>query len=214
MHHLANVMRQKPGDEINLNSGKGWLGKGRIISINRSEAVVDIIEIIFHPVPGPAFAIAFSLLRGKHDELLVEKVTELGAADLFPILTEHSVRHVSANTLSKFQAAALAAIKQCDNPWLPMIHPITELEQAIGLISQSGYEPILASEQLPGQRLDSLAAGKCYCFLIGPEGGFSPKEFQLMKELGIIEVSISENILRAETAAIAAAAQFSLLRKQ
>jgi 16S rRNA (uracil1498-N3)-methyltransferase len=211
-HHLAHVLRHKAGDEVKINSGKGWLGKGSIESINKTQAVIAILEAAFHKQT-TSYAIAFSLLRSKHDEWLVEKVTELGVKDLFPLSSRFSVRNPSHNTIARFHLTALNAIKQCDNPWLPKIHPILALEQAIDEIIQTGYTPIVASEKQPDVWLDNLERGKQYCFLIGPEGGFSPEEFFLFQKKGVTEVSVSGLILRAETAAIAIASQCVLLNR-
>ena len=212
-HHLAHVLRHKEGDEVNLNSGKGWLGKGVICSISKTQAVIEINEVDFHKQSFP-YAIAFSLLRNKNDEWLVEKVTESGVKDLFPMQTQYSVRNPSHNTLTKFNQTALNAIKQCNNPWFPLINPISSIDQAIKAIIQKGYIPIIASENRPDSWVDSLEQDKLYCFIIGPEGGFSPSEFVLFKENEIREICISEHVLRAETAAISIAAQYTCYHRK
>jgi 16S rRNA (uracil1498-N3)-methyltransferase len=212
-HHLAPVLRHKPGDVVRLNSGKGWLGQGVIKSIDKSQASLEVVEKYFTDKPKPSYSIAFSLLRNKNDEWLIEKVTELGAAEFFPVLTRYAVRNPSANTLSRFKTTALSAIKQCDNPWLPVIHPVYSLKQALTEIRNAGYVPVVASEQRPDTWMDNLTKEQNYCFIIGPEGGFDQEEFALMAAFQVDAISISSNVLRAETAAIAVAAQFNLLRK-
>jgi 16S rRNA (uracil1498-N3)-methyltransferase len=77
----------------------------------------------------------------------VEKCTELGVSALFPLITDLSVRKSSANTLSRFQKIAIAAIKQCDNPWIPEIFPPQDLNRALENIKTQGYNPILCSER-------------------------------------------------------------------
>ena len=71
----------------------------------------------------PQIAVAFPLLKNKHDGMIVEKLTELGVKDFFPIITERTVRKLSANTVEKFHKVAIAAMKQCDNAFLPEIAP-------------------------------------------------------------------------------------------
>lgn len=213
-HHLAHVLRNKEGDIIFLNSGKGFFGKGEIISIGKNDTQVEILETHFTPKPQPAFSLAFSLLRNKNDEWIVEKATELGAEEFFPMRTQYSVRTASLNTVKRFQATALSAIKQCDNPWLPFIHPVLPLQKAVAAIRQAGYEPVFASENLPNNWMDSLKLDRNYCFFVGPEGGFSPEEFEWLSRQHFTAIRLSSRILRAETAAVALAAQFNLLRKQ
>jgi 16S rRNA (uracil1498-N3)-methyltransferase len=207
-HHLVHVLRQQTGDNIKLNNGSGILAEGIIQIIGKKQTTIQITQTKQLPRPNSPFAIAFSLLRSKNDEWLVEKVTELGVYDLFPMLTRFSVRNPSTNTISRFQATALAAIKQCDNPFLPLIHSIQSLKQTLIAIDSAGYTPVLASELRPDNKLDNLPAGLKPCFLIGAEGGFSNDEFALLRSQQVIEIALSPLILRAETAAITAAAQF------
>jgi len=213
-HHLAHVMRLKHGDEVNLNSGQGWMGKGIVREFSNKLAIIDVTDIRYIERPKPAFAIAFSLLRNKNDELLLEKATELGAQDFFPLQLRNSVRTPSANTEKRFTDSVLTAIKQCNNPWLPNIHPIARLTISLQFIRKLGYIPVAASEARPDVWLDSLNAENDYCFIIGPEGGFSIEETELLRSEKIPGISLSGNILRAETAAIAVAAQFNLLRRK
>jgi 16S rRNA (uracil1498-N3)-methyltransferase len=213
-HHLAHVLRHKPGDEIRLNSGDGWLGKGVVNSISKTQAIVGVTDASYTETSSTAFAIAFSLLRNKNDEWMVEKATELGVADLFPFQSRYSIRNPSSNTLKRFRQASLAAIKQCDNPFLPAVHDIVSLDVLLSLIQQGGYHAVLASEHRPDLWLDSLEQGIPYCFIIGPEGGFSPDELAMIKHSGAREISLSKLVLRAETAALTAAAQFTMLNRK
>ncbi len=212
-HHVAHVLRHKPGDEIRLNSGDGWLGKGIINSISKTQVTIDVTDAVYTEPSPTAYALAFSLLRNKNDEWLVEKATELGVLDMFPFQSQYSIRNPSSNTLKRFRQASLAAIKQCDNPFLPTIHDIVSLDALLSSIQQKGYHAVLASEHRPELWMDSLKQGIPYCFIIGPEGGFSPDEFSIIKQSGAKEISLSKLVLRAETAAITAAAQFTMLNR-
>ena len=127
---------------------------------------------------------------------------------LFPLITDLSVRKSSANTLSRFQKIAIAAIKQCDNPWIPEIFAPQDLNRALEDIKTQGYNPILCSERKPEQWMFDLSAEKAGkpCFMIGAEGGWSTEEFNLMRDLP--DICLAQQITRAETAAIVASAQW------
>jgi 16S rRNA (uracil1498-N3)-methyltransferase len=209
-HHLTHVLRHKIGDIVKLNNGKGILGKGTITDISKKYASIEIMELTYSPPNQNTFSIAFSLLRNKNDEWLVEKVTEFGVKDLFPLTTDFSVRTPSKNTITRFSNTALSAIKQCDNPYLPTIHNVMPFSQAIDYIISMGYTIVVASEQKPDKKIIDLPKGLSYCFVIGPEGGFSAEEFSYFRKKGFVEVSISNLVLRAETAAIAIAAQYNI----
>lgn len=193
---------------MKLNNGCGIMAEGRIKAITKRDAEIEIVSSSVHNAIIPHFAIAFALLKNRHDELLIEKCTELGAGAFFPLVTEHSVKTPSLNTLTRFEKIALAAIKQCDNLWLPKLHPVQTLEAAIQSIISEGYSPVLCSEQRPDSYISSLDKQIKPCFLIGPEGGFSPSEFTYLNSQKVPSISICHLITRAETAAIAVSAQF------
>ena len=212
-HHLSRVSRHQSGDAIKLNNGKGLLALGRITEIAKNSSSIELMAQI--PVCAVAeYAIAFALLKSQNDELLVEKCTELGATAFFPLLTEFTIRKPSPNTGERFAKIALAAIKQCDNPFLPKLEQTLKLSSALDLIRIKGYEPVVCSESMPEHWIDRLQ-GKIAkpCFLIGPEGGWSAKELELFQVQATPEISISPLICRAETAAITVAAQWVFFQK-
>lgn len=211
-HHLCRVKRRQIGDVILLNSGAGILAEAKIIELQKDRAVLHLRDIKVSGSETAQFAIAFALLKNHHDELAIEKCTELGARDFFPFTSQHSVRNVGKNTIVRFRKVALSAIKQCDNPFLPRVHEPRNLKDAIALIEAEGYTPLLCSEKEKAVMLRDIADRHKLCFIIGPEGGFSPEEFDLMK--GLKSIMLSPLILRAETAAIAASAQFALAQTE
>jgi len=211
-HHLATVRRQAVGDLVTLTDGKGLLIRAKIRQIGKKDAELELIERI-EVVPPADYAIAFSLLKSQHDELIVEKCTELGAKTLFPFISDSSVRKPSANTAERFAKIALAAIKQCDSPFLPEIHATTQLKKLLQNITTQGYTPVICSERRPDRWIEAGEYTAPPCFVIGPEGGWSEAEFQLFSELGLPEITFSPLIARAETAAIAIASQWLISSK-
>ena len=207
-HHISHVFRHKKHDVIALVNGKGLKAKAAIKDITKKSLILEINELIHVQKPARKVACAFSLLKNKNDLLIVEKLTELGVSDLFPLQTKNSVKLSKENTKDKMIKTAISAIKQCDNAWLPNIHDVMNLETVLAKIGESGYTPFVASEMIPEQTLYSaLSSPKDVCIIIGPEGGFDTSEFALFNQRSIQQVSISINILRAETAAICAVSQ-------
>lgn len=209
-HHITKVRRLSTNDLINLTNGKGLLAEGRILKINKRDLLVEITKIKSEINSEPIIAAAFSLLKNKHDHMIVEKLTELGIKEFFPIISERTVRQKGKNVIDKFEKVAIAAIKQCDNAYLPKINPIMKLEEFIDEIQALGYELLIASEVDQEQLLyDHLGriTDKKICFFIGPEGGFSEEEQSLFKTKALKTFTMGNHIVRAETAAIAIAAQ-------
>ena len=212
-HHLSRVLRTKPGDVILLNDGQGSLAKAVIKNIDKKCAHFELLEAAIYHEPTSRYAIAFSLLKNKHDELIVEKCTELGCREFYPFISAYSVR--KGEDISRFERIALSAIKQCDNPWLPHVNPVYTLKKSIKQAKEQGYTPVFCSEFRPDTWLNDLKlpANAKPCFFIGPEGGFGAEELAYLEQEKIDQITISRLILRAETAAIAIAAQYVSLSK-
>ncbi|OQC06545.1 MAG: Ribosomal RNA small subunit methyltransferase E [Candidatus Cloacimonetes bacterium ADurb.Bin089] len=210
-HHLINVKRIKSRETVKLNSGAGLIAEGKLTEVTKDYAVIEITKREKFPFPERPFAIAFALLKNRNDELVIEKCTELGVTAFYPLLTDYSVRAPSKNTVSRFERLALSAIKQCDNPWLPRISEPLPLKEAVKKLSAEDWKPVLCSEQRPAQRISDLPNNLKPCFIIGPEGGFREEEFSFFADQDIPSISLCNLITRAETAAIAAAAQFAAL---
>ena len=209
-HHAIKVRRLKVNDAITITNGNGLLGSGKICAISKRECKVEIEFIKEEIQSQPTIAAAFSLLKNKHDHMIVEKLTELGIKEFYPIITERSVRQPAGNYTEKFNKVARAAIKQCDNVYLPHINTAKKLPDLIDYLHQKDYEILVALETGNRKQLYNELTqcnNKNVCFVIGPEGGFSLDEINYLSEADVRIVSLGNHILRAETAAIAVAAQ-------
>ncbi len=207
-HHISHVFRKRIGDEILLTNGKGLLAGALITDIDKKIIKVKILNIKKEISSNPPIAMAFPLLKNKHDFLIVEKLTELGVKEFFPIITNRSVRISSSNTQEKFEKTAIAAIKQCDNAFLPKIHLTQNLQDFLENLTD--FQPFAALETGKHKNLFNLVKefkGRPICLIIGPEGGFDESEISLFKQKEIPTFTLGNHILRAETAAIAAATQ-------
>jgi len=206
-HHIAHVFRKTINDEIDLTNGKGVLAKAKITFLTKRFLTLKIISSSEERQSNPKIAVAFSLLRSKNDYLIIEKLTELGVKDFFPLITERSVRKSSGNTIEKFGKVAISAIKQCDNAFLPKIHQVLSLETFLN--SKKHFQTVVALEIGKHKTIVETIKDfeKPICIIIGPEGGFSPAEANLFLEKEIPAFSLGNHILRAETAAIASVSQ-------
>ena len=206
-HHIIHVFRKKEEDRINLSNGKGLLAKGIIKSIKKNELTVSITQIIIMQKSQPQIAIAFPLLKNKHDNMIIEKLTELGVKDFFPITTERTVRKSSTNTVEKFNKVTIAAMKQCDNAFLPQIHKVQSMPELLENLGE--YLPVAALEIGRHATLNKIVANtkRSICIIIGPEGGFDKMEIEYLQKKQVATFTLGNHILRAETAAIASVSQ-------
>ncbi len=209
-HHAVTVMRNRVGDIVLLTNGKGLIAEACIEAVDKKRMAAKILSINEIDAGSPLIATAFSLLKNKNDLLIVEKLTELGVREFFPFVATRTVRMPGEKVRDKFMKTAIAAVKQCDNPFLPDIYEPEKLPKLIAKLKENDYSLLVALEKNVSEMI-TLPAGNPgkICLFIGPEGGFDDNEIAILEAENCF--SLGKNILRAETAAIAAAAQLMLL---
>jgi 16S rRNA (uracil1498-N3)-methyltransferase len=197
-HHLARVLRVRPGDRLTVCDGAG---RWRPCCFgDELEVVGPVVEV---PAPVPALTIGFALVKGERPELVVQKLTELGIDRIVPFLADRSVvrwdTDRSAKHVERLRKVAREAAMQSRRCRLP---EVTELSRFADLVANDRGALALAERE--GQPPSLL----CRTMLIGPEGGWSQAE--LASSVPI--VALGDQILRAETAAITAAGVLTALR--
>lgn len=193
-HHLFKVMRALSGTEIELIDGKGTLAKATVETIDRKTAHLKIKQSAFQG-PTKQRQLVMSLIKQPKLELVIEKCTELGITDFHLFPAEYSERdHLSDNHQNRLHTIAVAASKQCGRLYFPTIH----LHSKMHIPESSAY----ASLKNNPPELKTVQVNN---ILIGPEKGWSKTEEELL-HMQAQAVSLHENILRAETAAIVASA--------
>ena len=229
----VQVLRMQPGQTITLfNAGPGWdhhlqtaspFGEfeAEIMLMGRSQVQVrvgahsarecEVRRRIYMAVVMPA---------NERMDWLVEKATELGVTEIFPLISERSVLRLSGERAQKkiahWQAVAIAACEQCGANRVPHVHPP---ENLAAFLRESAPALGAGEAQAPERFLLSLQAGapelrkanlrgteQPVLVLSGPEGGFSDAEEALAIGAGFVAQSLGPRTLRAETAAIVALA--------
>jgi 16S rRNA (uracil1498-N3)-methyltransferase len=143
-----------------------------------------------------------ALVKKDNFELVAQKVTEIGVTHIVPILCEHSEkRKLNTERLNKI---VLEASEQSGRGDIPTIHEVMKIEEVFqkGILPQEKIVLHPEGDAL-GKYMSGLHEVKSFAVFIGPEGGFSPKEIELLKSYNVPVVSLGDQILRAETAAIA-----------
>ena len=121
-HYLATVMRRSAGDTVCVFNGRDGEFSGRIESIRRDRAALRIEQQLRVQAQEPDIWLLFALLKRDATDLVVRAATELGVADLHPVITERSNTHrMNAERLS---AIAIEAAEQCERLTIPRLHPL------------------------------------------------------------------------------------------
>jgi 16S rRNA (uracil1498-N3)-methyltransferase len=202
LHHLT-VMRIRSGDEIELINGKNQFATAQVEKIDKRSAHLQIISLDNVPPKTTKLILAQGIPRFNRLEFILEKGTELGVDEfyLFPaILSEKD--DFSTNQMQRMKQLLISAMKQCgrlDLPQIKIMPPLNEWAPFHGeLFFGDTYPqaPIFSSVLKPLKEA---------CIFIGPEKGFHDKETHfLVDKLKAVGVKLHHNILRTDTAAIAA----------
>jgi 16S rRNA (uracil1498-N3)-methyltransferase len=205
VHYLSNVMRKKAGYQLELFNGKDGQWLGEIESLQKKSGQVRILNQTRMQKPEPDIWLCFAPVKNAPINNLVEKATELGVSVLQPVITNRTI--VNRVNTERLVANVMDASQQCERLTLPTVQEPLKLEKLLENWDIS-RKLILCDESGKGQTiipaLQALKQTPC-AILIGPEGGFSQTEFEIMRNKPyIIPVSMGPRILRADTAAIAA----------
>ena len=212
-HHAASVLRLRVGERIGLLNGKGLRAEAELVEVNKRRCMAQVMERVQHAAERKArihMVVAMTKQMERY-EWFVEKAVEIGVDRITPLLTSRTERNTIR--LDRLERMAVAAMKQSQRTWLPVIDPLTTLDA-------------LLAQDLPAQRCFGWCAGEHTSFmhtysnesdailLIGPEGDFTTGEADLLRSHGINAVSLGHARLRTETAAIAACTWMSLAQQR
>ena len=197
-HYLTQVMRRAPGDPVLLFNGADGEWQARIMRTRRGEAVLTVEHRTRAQAPETDLWLAFALLKRDATDLLVRQATELGASALLPVLTART--NAARTNPDRLAAIAAEAAEQSERLSLPVLHPPRALPDL--LATWPADRPLFAAMER------SAAPPPPPCaragLLIGPEGGFTEAELDLMRARPFVTpVGLGPRILRAETAALA-----------
>lgn len=200
-HHLR-VRRATDGDRVQLRDGAGLVGTGRLVQQGGGWQVeVETMRRVGRP---PALTLAVGAGDRERFEWLVEKAAELGVTEVTPLETEFAAAvatRVRPQHLDKLRRRALEAVKQCGAAWAPEIRAPESL--AAFLARPVEGKRWLADPEGGGA---GVGVGEPLTVLVGPEGGLTDAERAAARAAGYRPVRLGPNILRFETAAVAAAA--------
>ena len=212
-HHLARVLRLRPGDEAFVFDGRGREYRCAFQTIKNNQAKLEIIETLADEVESPIhLTLAQSLAKGEKFDLVIQKATELGASCVIPLVTEHADVKLSDEKSGKrterWRRISLEALKQCGRRRLVEIKPPLALRDFLESSASAGT--LLVFSERGGISITTALAGaidkKNVTAIIGPEGGWSADELALFDERGAISITLGPRTLRTETAAIVAMA--------
>lgn len=218
-HRFSQVLRLKKGDKIELFDGAGCILRG--IFRPGAPCHVEVLSVTNEESAHTDIIVVQAMAKMAKLEQVVQRATELGATGIVLFIANRSVAHWKSDycaKLARLQRIAQDAARQSGRTKIPYISEPLVLEDLLRKFEEFPGSVVIAkvgSEQALGEILvQSEGLHKGLMFLVGPEGGFSPKEEIAFERGGALFASLGPYVLRTETAALAALAitQDCLLR--
>ncbi|MFI0395632.1 16S rRNA (uracil(1498)-N(3))-methyltransferase [Paracoccus jiaweipingae] len=204
-HYLSGVMRQQPGDLVQLFNGRDGAWSARIDQVSkRGGALTCLTQVAPQRMP-PDLWLIFAPIKKARTDFIVEKAAEMGAARILPAITDHT--NAERVRQDRLQAHAVEAAEQCGGTFVPVVGAAQPLSRLLDGWDRS--RRILWPDEAAAGVANSLAGlpRGPWAILIGPEGGFSAAERRFLSDQDfVIRASLGPRILRADTAAVAAMA--------
>lgn len=208
--HLARVLRRSEGDLVRVFTGEGREFLAEVTRADPHAAEVKIRRRLrTDETGGTTLALAFAPPRGERSDFVVEKATELGVDHLQPLICErlqsHRLRDAAGRT-RRWWRKAVDAARQCERLTVPHVEEPVALE---AYLESDRHRVRLAGDLREGistlwHTLERTASPPdSMALLVGPVGGFTRPERKAMERAGVQPVSLGENVLRVETAAVA-----------
>ncbi|MSO75626.1 MAG: 16S rRNA (uracil(1498)-N(3))-methyltransferase [Alphaproteobacteria bacterium] len=210
-HYLLHVLRLAGGDGVLLFNGRDGEWRARVASARKGRCTLVTDDLRRPQTPGPDLWLLFAPLKRHAIDLLAQKATELGVSRLVPVGTERT--NAGRVNGDRLKLIAIEAAEQCARLDVPDVAPLRALDAVLG--TWPGERQLIACVEPGegreavrpiGQALAGLTSGPA-ALLVGPEGGFTPRELDGLGKLpSVTPVRLGPRFLRAETAALAALA--------
>lgn len=202
-HYLGTVMRQQAGAEVEVFNARDGAWRGEIAHLRRDRCSIRLVEQSRPPAPTAGLRLLFAPLKRDATETVIRMGTELGVTRFCPVVTERTNTH--RLNAARLESIACEAAEQCERLDVPDIDPLLSLPEVLS--QWPAGVALFAALERTGQQATPPAPRVGDGVLIGPEGGFSPREHDMLRRLTFVrQLSLGPLVLRADTAAAAALA--------
>lgn len=207
--HCISVLRHQIGDKIHIVDGKGSKLLCEILVVHPKKTQLRFIEKIETNQKPSIIHIAISPTKSNDRlEWFLEKACEIGVGKITPLICQRTERNKV--NIERWNKIILSACKQAQVLYFPLLEEAVKFDKFIKTCSENTFIASIEAKK----KMSEFPRTDNPTIVIGPEGDFSEEEFQMMRQLGMKEVSLSENVLRVETAGLVALTQLSFLREE
>ena len=201
-HYVANVMRLKRGSNINFFNQEGeWASE--VIFLEKDRVEVKFLNKIKEPLKSLSIELAICMVKKNPMDIILQKATELGVSKITPIISERTeIKELNHDRAKKI---VIEATEQSNQFIPPEISKTIKLKDFLNHLNGSNklfFADINNKDRL---KKEDIKDDNLKTLLVGPEGDFTPNERKMiLQNKNTISFSLSNNILRTETATISA----------
>ena len=206
----VRVFRYKEGDSVILFDGHFKDCTYIIVSLSSKEAHLRLISTKEILPSSRKLTLYISIIKKDNVELVIQKCTELGVSNIVPILAEHSEK--KSLNIKRLISIAIEASEQCGRGDIPQITEVMTLKDAFSKRNTSIPHIIsdLGGIQHSSLEVKQILSSDEIALWVGPEGGWGPKDSEILTTTNTTRVVFGNNTLRAETASIVLSGVFLL----
>ncbi len=199
VHQMRDVLHLQAGERVILCAGDGKETEAEVLQTEKTGILMQKIEERENVhEPKRRLVLYFSILKRENTEWIVQKATEVGVAELIPIISNRTVK--LGIKRERLQEIAKEAAEQSGRGRIPLIHGQTTFEEALTAAQKNKVNFFFHTEGLPPLSSAKIPDESVGLF-IGPEGGWDEEEIEMAKKAGCALVSLGSLVLRGETAA-------------
>lgn len=211
-HHLADVVRLKCGETLRVSDHVGNSFLCEVAAVEKGQVTIKVLEELQSTELEGSIILFQAIPKGERMETIIEKCVELGVNTIVPVTMQNCVVKLDEKKipakLKRWQAIADTAAKQCKRSKMPVVTEPMSLKAAIAFAAENEIDvnivPYECAEGMEATKkvLSEIKEDSRIAIYIGPEGGYSPAEIELLSSANGRVVSLGKRILRTDTAAI------------
>jgi len=208
-NYLGRALRSRVGDTVTVFNGDGGEWPASIEHISKNSVTLRLGVVVESATESPLkIHLVQGISRGERMDFVVQKATELGVSRITPVLTHHGMVKLDQKRADKrrqhWQHVAESACEQSGRTEPPRIDEPLALNTWFGDRDAAGKMEVVLQAAATSSLASLSAPTAGLCLLVGPEGGFSEREYEDAELAGFQAASLGPRILRTETAALAA----------
>jgi len=211
-HYLKTVLRMKVGEPLRLFNGTGMEYEALIRVLETDGATVEITKKRALPARPFSITLAQGLPKADKMDFIIQKATELGADRIIPFPAVRSVPRLTPERAeaktTRWRKIALEAARKCGRDQVPEISPLMPFADMLTAPDNAALKLLFWEEETGTGLREIMHADACrdaqnFYVVVGPEGGFTEEEVEMARARGFISVSLGQQVLKVDTAALA-----------